>query len=460
MRYGHEAKIQELIFTQSADAHEQKRINTETHQFLMGLLPLMDDTDIPEALYSIIVQYMGHERVCASNPTTFYQNAKFLRAFNRFFPLSNHGCYRREFRDLLESSIPELGAKIHSEIHHECEVAISYRLVNGDEKPGYIISKDGSELLTVFDRYYDHALYRVPNGIRKIAQCCFTSPGFWEGAEIQFVSIPASVEEIAPNFSDPMHKIKGLHLQTNEEHAFNRIKGALPDSYRGSVISNTVYDFLTKWMRSHVGDMIPLELLRCFSNIGLTPDLYFIVLCYVTDPLCISTLLSKMPDSVTCFNPDQKALDEYRTLLDQGLVLKSRERDALPEPVAHLEEPVPQENNQTLDQKNQQNQQLGGNVGLFSSNAPVESLGLTRQGIEYDKNDFINRFRTHYCPSFYSTQWGPNLEVLQQSDDPRALAIDHAEHGGTQTRRALIAMGEWPQENNEGQATPSKCLMM
>ena len=210
---------------------------------------------------------MGHERVCNSSPATFYQNARFLRAFNRFHPLSNSGRYRREFRRLLESSTPELDVKIHSETHSECEVAIAYGLVNGDEKPGYITSKDGRELLTVFDRYYQNEFYRVPNGIRKIAQSCFTSPGFWLGTPIQFLSIPPSVEKIAYNFSDPMCKIKGLHLQTDEEHSFNRIKASLHD-FSGSVISNAVYDFLTKWMRSHVDGLIPQELLRCFNNTG------------------------------------------------------------------------------------------------------------------------------------------------------------------------------------------------
>lgn len=77
----------------------------------MGLLPLMDDKGIPEVLSSIIVQYMGHERVCDLSPSTFYQNAIFLRAFNRFYPLSNSGRYRREFRRLLESSTLEYDVK-------------------------------------------------------------------------------------------------------------------------------------------------------------------------------------------------------------------------------------------------------------------------------------------------------------------------------------------------------------
>lgn len=459
MRYDHEAKIQELIFTQSADAYEQTQINTQTHQFLMSLFALMDDSGIHEALYSIIVQYMGHERVCNSSPATFYQNARFLRAFNRFHPLSDSGHYRREFRGLLESSTPESDAKIVAEGYPESEVAITYSVVNGDEKLGYITSKDGTVLLRVFDRYNNDEIYSVPNGTREIAPRCFTSPRFWSGTPIQFLSIPPSVEEIAPNFSDPMYKIKALHLQTNDEDAYNRIKASLHD-FSGSVISNAVYDFLTKWMISHVDDLISPDLLGYFQNTGLNSDLYSIVLCYLVHPLSMSTSFSQVPNSVTCFNPDPKALDIYKGLLAFGLSLMNLDRNTSSEPVAHLEEPVGQENNQSHVSLDQKNQQLAGNVGLFSPNAPVGSLGLPSQGLEYNKDEFINRFREHYRPSFYSTQWGPSLEVLQQSDDPRALVINHAQNGGTRTRQALEAMGEWPQGNNQEQATQSRCLMM
>ena len=87
MRYDHNAASYELIFCQSTEAYSQEQINTQTHQFLMSLFALMDDSGIHEALYSIILQYMGHERVCNSSPATFYQNARFLRAFNSFHPL-------------------------------------------------------------------------------------------------------------------------------------------------------------------------------------------------------------------------------------------------------------------------------------------------------------------------------------------------------------------------------------
>lgn len=85
-----------------------------------------------------------------------------------------------------------------------------------------------------------------------------------------------------------------------------------------------------------------------------------------------------------------------------------------------------------------------------------------------DNQKFISLFMSYYQPPTnvlgfpVSSISGENFKRLRQADNPKGMAIFHAQRGGAQTRRALEAMGikvGEPTQADEKQSA-NKCVMM